>query len=876
MRNHKFCLLFCLLLLHYTGVAQVNPLTINEQNLVEILTTLEKETNWTFNYDPLALKAYKFKGTLNQKTIAHQLTHLFYETPYTFEISNQIILIYEAPLLTYRICGTIKDATSKTTLALANVFADDFKQGMQSNDAGFFDFSIKAKKHQTINLSYIGYESQSFKIQEWDTTTCAQILLKIDSRLFGEEIIVKDYLLPEISEGKGYGAVHIDYKQLGKRQTIIDQDILKTVQLIPGVSSTDESAINLQIRGGTPDQNLILWEDVTLYNPGHLFGMISAINPFVVDQVQIYKGAFDPRYDNRIGGIVDLSLSDSLTNRLHGGLGTTFSEAHAFLQFPIIKGRLSVLVSGRNSINGLFPSPTLSNYSSKVFQVSKVADQQNLEELELGSTDQDLAFYDLNAKLIFQPFQKMHVTASWLKTNTDYKYTAFLNFNDVENNDDVYFDSQAFSLSSTFQITDNWQSKLAFRSSSYKNDYLLTFEEQAILTYRNQLTNGIKDKTISFASEHQVTSKIQWQVGYDYNSKQVDFQFNFEAKNEASRLDVNLVDGHFHNAYTSINFQDRQLQVNGGLRTTYYSEAEHLAFSPRVNIQYAINKAFKLKLSGGIFYQYTSQLNEFGENDLGLDNQIWIINRSEYEDDFLQSANKLAAGFSYHKNGWLVDMEGYTHQTEGLSALAPLFGTTEAIGEDFSIGSSTAKGVDVLVKKQWTAYRAWLNYSLSKVDFYFPKISDHAFAATNDQRHQLSIINSYTYKQWNISLSYQYKSGLPFTLPNEVKSGVDQGRLDATGDLAQSSYYYIDYAAPNAARLKAYSRLDVGLTYRPVFKKWNLRGEFSVSLVNILQQNNVLSRNYYLQLKNPGVPNWLGIDRQLLRRTPLVSLRIYW
>jgi len=828
MHNRNFWIIYCLLLLHYAGVAQVKPLGVNEESLVEILTTLEEETNWVFNYNSSDLKGYKFKGTLTQSTIAHQLTHLLYDTPYTFKITNQAVLIYEEPPLAYRICGTIEDAMSKTPLPLANIFLDDFKQGTQTNDAGFFDCRITAKKHQKINLSYIGYQSQSFRIQEWDTTTCAEILLKIDSRLFGEEIIIKDYLLAEISEGEAYSAIHIDYKQLGKRQTIIDQDILKTVQLIPGVTSIDESAINLQIRGGTSDQNLILWEDVTLYNPGHLFGMISAINPFVVDH--------------------------------------TSSEAHAFFQFPIIKDRLSVLVSGRNSFNEWFTSPTLSNYSSKVFHTTKVEDLQNLVKLGEGFTNQKLEFHDLNAKLIFQPFQKMYVTTSWLKTNSHFNHNVNYSLIELENKDEVYFESQAFSVSSTFQITNNWQSKLAFRSSSYNNDYLLTFEEKAVLNYRNQVTNGIKDKTISFSNAYQVTPKLQWQGGYDYNFKQVNFEFDFAAKNEENREDVNLVGGHFHNGYTSINFQGRQFQINGGLRATYYSEAQHLAFSPRLNIQYAIDKAFKLKLSGGIFQQYISQLNEFGENDLGLDNQVWILNSYEYEDDFLQSANKLAAGFSYRKNGWLVDIEGYAHKTEGLSTLAPLFGTTEAIGEDFSIGNSTAKGVDVLVKKQWTAYRTWLNYSLSKVDFYFPEIADNSFVASNDQRHQLSIVNSYTYKQWNFSLSYQYKSGLPFTLANEIKQGIDDGLLDATGDLEQSQYYYIDYDTPNAERLKAYSRLDVGLTYRPEFKKWNLQGEFSISLVNILQQNNVLSRNYYLQLKEPGKPDWLAVDRQLLRR----------
>ena len=233
--------------------------------------------------------------------------------------------------------------------------------------AVFFEFSFLAYKNQKITISYLGYISTTFMAQEFDVTKCKNILLRIDKYLFGSEIVVTDYILDGITEGEGYGAVNMSYDRLSNDHTNIEQDILKTAQLIPGITSIDESASNLQIRGGTADQNLILWEQATLYGPGHLFGMVSTINPFIVDQVKIYKGIFEPNYDNRVGGIVDMSLSDSVAAGFHGGVGTTFTEAHAFMEIPIVDKKLSLLAAGRKTINGIYNSPTLVNYSTKIF-----------------------------------------------------------------------------------------------------------------------------------------------------------------------------------------------------------------------------------------------------------------------------------------------------------------------------------------------------------------------------------------------------------------------------------------------------------------------------------------------------------------------------
>ena len=345
--------------------------SFSNQNLPEVLKEIENTTGLVFNYDPDQLAEYSFSGKLDLSRPSLFLEDLLYQTPFTFEVTDRSILLFLKEPKTWRICGNLKDEHTKMSLPFANVFAENQIHGAQSNDVGFFDYSFSTYKNQLITISYIGYESQTFMVREFNQNECTDIFLKLDEDLLGSEIIVTDYLLTGIDEGEEYGSVNMDYNQLANNHTNIEQDILKTAQLIPGITSLDESATNIQIRGGTSDQNLILWEGATLYDPGHFFGMISAVNPFVVEDVKIFKGVFDPKYDNRVGGIIDMSLSDSVAQNFRGGVGTTFSEAHAFLEVPIVKNRLSILASGRKTLNGIWQTPTLSKYSVKVFQESK-------------------------------------------------------------------------------------------------------------------------------------------------------------------------------------------------------------------------------------------------------------------------------------------------------------------------------------------------------------------------------------------------------------------------------------------------------------------------------------------------------------------------
>ena len=401
-------------LCHTPTIGQTSHIRAQNERLISLIKRLENKTDIIFNYTPQLLSDYSFTGTLDFSKPDDCLKRMFYRTPFQYERNGNDVLIFLPEKEKFSICGYVVDKESQQALPFANVHALGTNSGTQSNEDGYFELSLFAHKNQMVSITYLGYEASSFMLQEAKSPNCPSYTLRLNTDLYSLSIIVTDYLFSGIQEGNDYSAIEMDYAQLSRSHSALEHDILKTAQLLPGISSIDESATNLQIRGSTADQNLIIWEGATLYEPGHLFGMISAINPFVIDQVKVYKGVYETDYDNRVGGIIDMSLTDSLANHVRGGVGTTLSEAHAFLDVPIIQNRLSLLVSGRKSLNSFYSSPTLNSYADKVFQTSKVEEQD--EDEEEASIDQILDFYDWNAKLIFSPTENIHFKASYLKT----------------------------------------------------------------------------------------------------------------------------------------------------------------------------------------------------------------------------------------------------------------------------------------------------------------------------------------------------------------------------------------------------------------------------------------------------------------------------
>ena len=435
-----------------------------------------------------------------------------------------------------------------------------------------------------------------------------------------------------------------------------------------------------------------------------------------VDEVKVFKGVFSPAYESRVGGVVEMSLSDSVANTFHGGAGTTFTEAHAYVEVPLVENKLSIIASGRNTLNQLYESSTLGNYSTKVFQETKV------EEIEREENDvnQILKYYDWNGKLIFRPSEKVSFSGSYYKSSNEFNYRAVLFEDELESTDRVNFDSDALGLKAGIQWFPNLSSHFSFANSTYSNSYffnIFNLEDEED-SFTNNVFNEIKDRTYSWSNTWDFSGELNFDFGYDFNEKDVRFNIETISDFELDYEDFNILGDEFHSLHAAFQFSKKDFQVNGGMRGIYSNISNGWDFSPRLNMQYSWSKNLKFKFSAGILKQYIGQLKEFGDNDLGLNNQVWVLSQNETESS--QTANKIAGGFVFRKKGWLIDMESYYTKTIGLNTLSPSFGTNTGI-EDFASGSSKASGLDFLLKKKWKGFNSWVSYSFGKIDFLFPK-----------------------------------------------------------------------------------------------------------------------------------------------------------
>lgn len=838
--------------------------------LQEAIERFETSTDYIFNYDPDLLSGFNYAGKfILTDSIHHSLDQLFYNSPFTYELNDKTIVVYKPKPQSYRICGTILERVGQEPLVAANIIVLDSAIGTQTDNIGYFDFEFKGYKNQKIEISYLGYQTIRFSIQDIIGKDCHTWNMDTNQILFGSEIVIRDYLLEGISLGEQYGGFSIDFDQLSKKNSNIEHDILKTAQLLPGITSIDDSATNLQVRGSNPGQNLILWEGAPLYNAGHVFGMISAINPFSVKQVDIYRGAHDPKYDNRVGGILDISLADELATGFNGSIGTTLTELHCNFALPLIKNKLSLDVAGRQSINEGFNSPTLQSYTDKVFQFSIIDEQKDLLVTEDFSAEQSLSFSDWNAKLLYRPTNKLMMSGGIYRNAQDFNYS-FLNEGiNFLSEDNINLKTQIISLESEYFITKNWSSKLSAYQSSYENNYDKLSSENSTEIFSNDQLNQIIEQSISWSNNLLIGKKSSINFGYEHNKKKVLLDLGDDLAFDPEFIPIQNELATFHNLFQSWNYRNKFLQIDAGNRTSYFQEVDQWFHSPRINIQYAIGEHLKLKADGGIYHQFISQLTNVGANQIKVDNPLWILNSSSTS--LSQKANKIGAGIVYKKGDWLVDLDFYHNSISNISTVGPLLGVISEL-TGFSKGSSSVYGMDVLVKKSWdSGFNTWLSYTLGSTRYKIPDLSESSFAAPNDIRHNLNFVSSYTRRNFQISANTKYHSGLPFTLARLVLNEEDP-------EAEHPFQYLLDYDLINEERLNPYLKIDMNVSYNFDFNPIkDSKIELSFSLLNVLNRTNHVAREYFLDFNdNTSIYRAAFIQKSLINRTPLLSVRFHW
>ncbi|MEL6142739.1 MAG: carboxypeptidase-like regulatory domain-containing protein [Bacteroidota bacterium] len=334
-------------------------------SLAEVLDDLEARYQLAFAYESSLVTDETVSVSLKSASLRHTLSKLFQGTRIEYElVSDRYILLRKRKTSlppTITLCGQVIDSLTGDPLSWANIQVVGTDQGTQSDDAGEFLLTGQWSTTQSIKVSYLGYKAYTTPIRLQLPPHCGKIILAPDVQTM-PMAIVKEFTVDMLESKLEENKITFQPERIPTLPGWGEPDLLRSLQLLPGISSPDGSASNLNIRGGSSDQNLLLWDDIPIYQSGHFFGQYSAFNPYLVKSADVYRGGFGPEYGGRLSGVIDIKSKPIVSSEPRFGLGLNLISAHAFAEVPIAKNESTLLFGARRSTQTSFVAQPIKSY----------------------------------------------------------------------------------------------------------------------------------------------------------------------------------------------------------------------------------------------------------------------------------------------------------------------------------------------------------------------------------------------------------------------------------------------------------------------------------------------------------------------------------
>ena len=737
---------------------------------------------------------------------------------------------------------------------------------IQNNNSVTFSYAIDviANKFVTINIKQISW-LEFLNILEIETHLIFEKIsnnqyiitpnTSINSNIETlDDVIILGYITNGIDKNKD-GSISVDTKRLGILPGTLNADISQSIQLIPGISTLDESASAIQIRGGSPDQNLILYDNIKLYNTGYFYGMFSIFNPFATEKASIFRSGTSASYGDRISGIIDISSGETIPKKTHGGLELDGLAINGFIKTPL-SDKSALYVFARRSYSDLWETPTYKSYVDKIFTNFGVAKDINGTVLNL-ETDDDFtpetsnnkfAFTDVNAKLIIKPNDKNSIAISTLYTrnrlNFDFGDEEVLVDSLITQNKGLGFEWKHQTSSKQNEEISAYYSEY---NSFYQNNELKDETGNDILDVSeiSIRKNDILDLGINFSSTTEIKESQKITLGYQLSytdlsvviSKEEPFDNDISNSNQDSNNLKNALFGEYTFSLKNKGF------INTGVRLVHYNSLNRFLAEPRINLEYPLNDHLRVKTAIEKRHQPISQLIEFNHTELRLENNLWRL--SDDKDYPLLASNQISGGLLFHYNKLNIDVDAYYKELKGLTTFTNGFSNPL---ENLEEGKSTIKGLDVLLKYNLRNYKIWAGYTFNDITFQFPNLKETPlkFPGNNNIKHHFRISNTLKINQWQFSLGWQYRTGKPITPVNSYEI-----KIDADGENAG----VVNFGAINSQKLPDFHRLDASVLYD--FKINKTKAQLGLSLLNIYNRVKPLNLIYKAERKpldDGGIP----------------------
>ncbi|WNJ15953.1 TonB-dependent receptor domain-containing protein [Pontibacter sp. G13] len=762
----------------------------------------------------------------------------------------------------FTISGYVSDATSGEKLINAKVFDSLSQQGIITNNFGFFSLTLPAGEVNLIAV-YAGFEASSIPFELKKDT---QVVISLAPYQTDVVEIVADEV-ERIEERVEMSTVTLSPEEIKKLPMLLGEvDVVKAIQLLPGVQSGNEGSTGLYVRGGGPDQNLILLDDVPLYYVSHLGGFFSVFNADAISQVKLTKGGFPARYGGRISSVLDVRMKEGNMREFHGQGSIGILASKFSFEGPIIKDKASFIISGRRTYFDLLTRP-----------ISRIASRQSSGGEAVASFG--YYFYDLNAKVnyVISPNDRLYLSGymgdddlglklteefgtpnedlSILEFDTGSRWgnrVAALRWNHIWN-PKVFSNLTATFTNYRFKVENDFYSEEHFEQEILKAEGYLGYQ------------SGIRDFALKYDMEFYPNPKHEIRVGANTTLHKFSPGLIGYSVSEAdtSLLDTTIGSEPINSLESYVYVEDLwkvndRLTFHLGLHGSHYrvDQSDYWSLQPRVSARFLATDRLSLK---GSFVTMTQFLHLLTNSGTGLPVDLWVpaTDRVPPQRSWqvaLGAATTLRDGWELSVEGYYKEMKTLIEYREGTNFFLSL---EESDWQDrvVSGGTGTAYGAEVLLQKRKGATTGWLGYTLSWNNRQFDELNQgEVYPYKFDRRHDASLVVAHTFnKRVSLSGTWVFGTGNAMTVPTGRYATPSANGYDR-------SFFPIFYGSNsvnlyeegrNNFRMEAYHRFDIGVNFTKD-KKWGER-TISMGLYNAYGRKNPYM--YYISQEREYLPN---------------------
>ena len=726
------------------------------------------------------------------------------------------------------ISGTVKEEGTGENLIGANIYDKVSQKGTVANQFGFYSYTTTGDSLD-LYFSFVGFQAKHIQFQA-KTDTVINVTLVPDGNL--EEVVVSASDMDQIQEITRMSSVNVPIEQIKELPALMGEvDVFKVLQLLPGVQSGTEGGSGLYVRGGGPDQNLILLDGVPVYNASHLFGFFSVFNADAINNVELIKGGFPSRYGGRLSSVIDISMKEGNMQEFKGEGSIGLIASKVTFEGPIKKDKTSFILSARRTYLDILAQP--------IIKASTEGDEN------IG-----YYFYDLNGKVnhIINDKNRLYLS---VYSGDDKAYSKYKNFyvNDNERTDyDEEFGLKWGNFISALRWNNVINSRLfsnyTFTYSRYNFDLFSNYEE-TITGLGTTETNVYSDRYFSGIRDWAGRADFEFIPNPDhyfrFGTNVIFHKFSpgvYASKSSSGDNDLQLGADELNSTEYSVYAEDdfnisSRLKANLGLHYSgFNTDNQHYnSLQPRISARYLVDESTSIKASYVTMAQFIHLLTNAG---LGLPTDLWVPATANIGP---QKAMQVALGGVKNFNSFEFSAEAYYKTMDGLIEYkdgATYLNLDEDWQDKVAVGEGVSYGLELLLQKKVGKISGWIGYTLSKTERRFDEINfGEWFPYKYDRRHDVSFALTHEWTEnKDFSAVWVYGTGNAVSLPTQRYEGAEVNTRFGGSWRPDVEYY----ESRNNFRNRAYHRLDLSFSWWKT-KKWGER-KWTLGIYNVYNRMN--------------------------------------